>query len=140
VPLAQRSQRWFNTASIVGGGIAGILWYLYSSIRSAQEGKDLLTPLIMVLLPMAIAALRGPIDRLLALVDPIRRRIPRIILIGAGLAAPFVVAMLLYGTYTEYPYLRVSTIVGTLASYAIIRTPVIGQRAASIAAGRGGVR
>lgn len=139
--LAQRSQGWFNTASIVGGGIAGVLWFLYSSIRSSREGLDLVTPLIMVLLPIVITALRGPIDRLLAVLDPIRRQIPRVILIGAGLAAPFVVATLLYGKYTEYPYLRISTILGTLTSYAIIRTPVTGRKAAPTTARRtGGAR
>jgi len=138
--LAQRSQHWFDMASIAGGGIAGALWYIYSSIRSSYEGKDLLTPLIMVLLPVAIVLLRKPIDRLLALLDPIRRRIPRAVLIGAGLAAPFVVAMLLYGKYTEYPYLRISTVVGTLLSYAIIRTPVTARGATPAVRRAGGGR
>lgn len=129
-PLAQRSQRWFDIVSILGGGAAGTLWYLYSSIRSEREGTDIESSLIMALLPVAIVVLRGPLDRILALFDPLRRRIPRIILIGAGLAAPFVVATLLYGEYTEYPYLRISTVVGTLVSYLLIRTPVVGRRVA----------
>lgn len=137
-PLAQRSQHWFNTASIAGGGIAGVLWFLYSSVRSAQEGLDLLTPLIMVLLPIAIAALRAPIDRLLAVLAPVRSKVPRGVLIGAGLMAPFVVAWMLYGTYTEYPYLRVSTVLGTLTSYAIIRTPVTSPKAPPAATRRAG--
>jgi len=140
-PLAQRSQGWFNTASIVGGGIAGVLWFLYSSIRSSREGLDFVTPIIMVALPILITVLRGPIDRLLSVFDPIRTKIPRVILIGAGLAAPFVVATLLYGKQTEYPYLRLSTIWGTLASYVIIRTPVTGRKAAPTRAGQpGGAR
>lgn len=128
-PLAQRSEGWFNTASIVGGAIAGVLWLLYSSIRSSREGLDLITPLIMVALPILITLFRKPIDRVLSLLDPIRRQIPRIILIGAGLAAPFVVATLLYGRQTEYPYLRISTIWGTLASYVVLRTPQTASRA-----------
>ena len=58
-PLAQRSQRWFNVASIVGGGAAGLLWLLYSSIRSVREGLDLITPLIMIALPILWRRLRG---------------------------------------------------------------------------------
>lgn len=136
-PLAQRSQRWFNIASIVGGGVAGTLWLLYSSIRSAREGIDVITPLIMIALPIVFAVLRGPIDRLLSVFDPIRRRIPRILLVGAGLAIPFVVAMLLYGDQTEYPYLRLSTLWGTLASYVVLRTP---RPAQGSTARRGGAR
>jgi hypothetical protein len=61
--------------------------------------------------------------------------VPRFVLVGAGLAAPFAVSYAIYvvGEYcpipylfANYPYLRVSVIFSTLISYVILRTPVAG--------------
>jgi len=127
-PLAQRSQRWWDVTSILGGAAGGGLWMLWSSLRARLEGGvDILSPLLMLLLPVLLVTLRRPIDRLLLPLQAIRKRIPRIILVGAGLAAPLVISFLLYNKAGErnFPFLRWSVILGTLASYLIVRTPQV---------------
>jgi hypothetical protein len=203
VPMAKRSQGWWDALAIGGGTLAGFLWFLYTSVRGMphvtfmglaheswfdflpplmmvggvigaillrrqlrrllspllaplrripfagklggglalvagglvirygtglfqrREGLDLITPLIMIGLPTCLVLFRQPIDRLLWPLDRIRRNVPRLLLIGIGLAVPYLIAVMLYrlGGLVMYPYLRVSVVIGTIVSYAIIRTP-----------------
>ncbi len=125
-PLAQRSEGWWNAAAIFGGIISAILWFLYSSIRGvAYEGLDFLTPMLMVGIPVGQTLFRAPIDRMLMPLQKYRQRVSKLILVGAGLAAPFVVSWILYTVFriTQYRFLRWSVLVGSMASYAIVRTP-----------------
>jgi hypothetical protein len=126
-----RSQLWWDALAIGGGALTGVLWYAYSSVRAVQEGgiKDPHTALLMLLIPIGIVAFRKPVDKLLLPLDAIRRRIPRLVLVGAGLAAPYAVAGHMYGkTYfgvymDQFPYMRAAMVVGILVSYIILRTP-----------------
>jgi len=203
VPLRQRPQPWWDMLAILGGATAGILWFLYSSVRGfphftplqsnyqswsdfippllmgggavflwlfrrqvaailrplfaplarvplvgrfamgggvlgvgwliryksglfqGREGVDLITPLLMLALPVLIVMLREPLDGLLRPLDPFRRKVPRIVLVVLGLGAPFFVAHVIYHWFglSQYPFLRVSVVLGTMVSYAILRTP-----------------
>ena len=125
-PLSQRSEGWWNATAIFGGIVSAALWFLYSSIRGvAYEGLDLLTPILMVAIPVAQNLFRRPIDRLLLPLQKYRERIPKLVLTGAGLAAPFVVSWILYSVFriSQYRFLRWSVLLGSMVSYVIVRTP-----------------
>ncbi len=133
-PLAQRSQRWWDAASIFGGIISAFVWFVYSSIRGRYEGYDLITPAIMIALPISLTIFRKPLDKFLLPLQKHKAKIPKIVLIGAGIAAPLLVSWILYSIFRlrQYPYLRWSLILGTLSSYVVVRTPTLQTQAAQL--------
>ena len=123
-PLAGKSEKWWNLVSMLGGGVGGGLWYWYSSLDKSVK-PDYITAVLMLLVPIALALLRRPIDRWLAPLIHLRRKLPRLVIVGIGIAAPFFVASFLYNgmNISEFPLIRLSVVLGPLASYLIIRTP-----------------
>lgn len=123
-PLAGKSQKWWNLVSILGGGVSGGLWYWYSSLDKGAK-PDLETALIMLAVPFVLVVLRKPLDRILAVLNPIRQKIPRLLIVGIGIAVPYLTATYLYDTMrlSNYPYIRWTVFLGPLLSYLIIRTP-----------------
>ena len=116
------SQRIGDIIAIAGSvALAGGLYY-YSTLDKGAA-PDQSTPVLMVLIPILLIALRKPIDSILRPVQPLRNRIPRLVLVGAGIAIPFLVASALYPKYTQYEYLKRSYVFSTLLSYAVLRTP-----------------
>jgi len=105
--------------------VIGLLIRYKSGLFETREGLDLITPLLMLLLPILFVVFRKPIDTMLLPLDPLRRKIPKIVLIGIGLAVPYLIAHILYSWFNMamYPFLRVSVVLGTMVSYAILRTP-----------------
>jgi hypothetical protein len=126
VPLAKRPQKWWDLLSILGGIAAAVLWFLYGGIRSGREGFDLITPLLMIGIPVMLVWFRKDIDMILLPLQPQRKKISRIILIGLGIAAPFLTAWILYNIFfiSQYPLMQANIILGTMVSYAIVRDPV----------------
>jgi hypothetical protein len=117
--LVASLSRW-DLAALVGGGIGAGLWFGWS----AMDVKDFVTPIYIALLPVAFVALRRPIDRLLLPLDALKRRVPRPLLVGAGLAAPYLVAHLFYANgVNNFPLARKSIVWGTVVSYVILRIP-----------------
>jgi len=139
VPLAKRPQKWWDLLSILGGVAGAFLWFLYGGIRSGREGFDLITPLLMIGIPVALVWFRADIDQVLLPLQPHRKKISRIILIGLGIATPFLTAWILYNIFniSQYPLMQANILVGTLAAYAITRDPQAGPgrsgKAASVA-------
>jgi len=127
VPLAKRPQKWWDLLSILGGVVAAILWFLYGGIRSSREGLDLITPLLMIAIPLILVWFRADIDKILLPFQPHRKKISRILLIGLGIATPFLTAWILYNIFqiSQYPLIQANMVVGTLAAYAITRDPQI---------------
>ena len=125
VPLAKRPQRWWDLLSILGGIAGAILWFIYGSIRSSQEGFDLITPVLMIAIPIILVWFRADIDEMLQPLQPTRKKISRILLIGLGIATPFLTAWILYNIFSisQYPLMQANIIVGTLAAYVITRDP-----------------
>ena len=142
--LLSRPQSFWNRVSIVGGLVAGVGYLYYSSLRAAGEGGiDWQGAALMILMPLLLTLFRGPIDALLRPLNGIKARVPRLVLIGAGLITPYVCAYYLYnnnallqalpqglrsalyGSYglIQYEYMRTTLVVGTLLSYAILRMP-----------------
>jgi hypothetical protein len=129
VPLAKRPQRWWDLLSILGGIAGAILWFLYGGLR---EGFDWVSALLMILIPIVLVWFRPNIDRMLQLLQPTRKKISRILLIGLGIATPFLTAWILYNILhiSQYPLMQANLIVGTLTAYAITRdpAPVLGKQ------------
>jgi hypothetical protein len=132
-PLAGKSQKWWNVLSILGGGIGGALWYGYSSLDRGTTA-DSTTSLIMLAVPIVLIVLRKPIDGVLAKLNPIRNKIPRLLLIGIGVAIPYLTASFLYGSANlrNYPYIRWTVFLGPILSYLIIRTPSLTDQKRSL--------
>jgi hypothetical protein len=124
VPLAKRPQPWWDLLSILGGIVAAVFWLLYSGIR---EGFDFLTPVLMIAIPVILVWFRGNIDNLLLPLQPYRQKISKILLIGIGIAFPFLTSFVLYSLgIREYPLIQWNMIIGTFGAYAITRTPALG--------------
>ncbi len=116
--------------AVVGLG-AGALLMTNNRVFTQREGLDLVTPLLMTGIPFLLVWFRRPVDRLLEPLQVVRQHVPRLVLVGMGLATPFVVAFLLYYVVglSMYPLLRANVVVGVLASYVILRTPQPSGRA-----------
>jgi hypothetical protein len=125
VPLAKRPQRWWDLLSILGGVVAAVLWFIYGGIRSYREGWDILTPLLMIVIPVILVWFRPDIDQMLLPLQPHRKKISRILLIGLGIASPFLTAWILYNIFhiSQYPLMQANLVAGTLVAYAITRDP-----------------
>lgn len=125
-PLAGKSERWWSVLSILGGGVGGGLWYGYSTLDKGAK-PDLVTALIMLAVPVVLVLCRRPLDRLLAGLQPLRRRLPPLLIVGIGLAVPYLTATYLYDSVglSEYPYIRWTVFLGPLLSYLVIRTPQV---------------
>jgi hypothetical protein len=129
---AKRGGRPWQTLSVLGGLVAAAGYYYYSSLRSEQEGGvDWQSAALIALVPILLSILRKPVDQLLQPFQAIRSKVPPLVLVGAGLIAPYVAAYYLYdqnvpgiGRLIQYEYMRVTLVVGTLLSYVILRTPV----------------
>ncbi len=124
VPLAQRPQKWWDLLSILGGVAAAVIWFLYGGLR---EGFDSISAFLMIVMPVALVIFRSNIDSILVPVQPQRKKFPRVLLIGLGLAAPFLTAWILYNIFyiSQYPLMQANIIIGTLVSYVIVRDPVV---------------
>jgi hypothetical protein len=91
-----------------------------------REGLDIITPILMMIIPMGLILFRAETDQALMPLQNLRSQIPRSVLVGIGLALPFLIAFLLYDLVglSMYPLLRANVLLGTLGSYALLRNPV----------------
>jgi hypothetical protein len=122
VPLARRPQKWWDLLSILGGVVAAAIWFLYGGLR---EGFDVFSALLMIVMPVALVLFRPNFDEILIPLQPTRKKIHRALLIGLGLASPFLTAWILYNIFhiSQYPLMQANIVVGTIVSYAIVRDP-----------------
>jgi hypothetical protein len=129
VPLAKRPQKWWDLLSILGGVVGAILWFLYGGVRSGREGFDFITPLLMILIPTVLVWFRADFDEMLMPLQPTRKKIAKILLIGMGIVTPFLTAWILYNIFniSQYPLIQANMVVGTFAAYAITRDPQTGD-------------
>ena len=112
--------------SVLCGIIAAVIWFLYSGLSSYTGAFDLLSPLVMIGLPVVLAWFRDPIDRLLLPIQYYRKKIGRPVLIGLGLIIPFMTAFILSGIGVRYyPLLSLTLIIGTNWGYALMRDPAV---------------
>jgi hypothetical protein len=112
-------------AGLILSTSCGVLWTLYTFIRVGQgEPADCMTPFILGGLPIALWVFRKPIGVYLRPLEPIRRTIPRPVLLGAAFAVPVVLGVLL-STITSYGYgaMRLSAFISILVAYVLSRRP-----------------
>jgi len=126
-PMSQRPQKWFDLLSILGGIAVAVLWFIYGSIRAGTEGFDLITPILLIGIPVVLVLYRSRIDEMLVSIQPFRQKFSRPLLIGLAIAIPFLTAFLLFNVFgfSNYGLLHWNIIIGTLLSYVIIREPVL---------------
>lgn len=122
VPLKKRPQRWWDLLCIMGGIAAAVIWFFYGGLR---EGFDWMSSLLMIAIPVILVWFRPVIDQILLPLQPARKKIPRILLLGLGIAIPFLTAWILYNYFhiTQYSLMQANIVIGTFAAYAITRTP-----------------
>ena len=128
-PWHQRPQKWWDLFSILGGITAAVVWFIYSGVRSSSEGLDLLSPLLMIGIPVFMVTYRAQLDDILIPLQPRRKKFPRLLLIGAGIAVPFLTAFLLYNVFfiRNYPLMHWNMLIGTFTAYALTREPVLAR-------------
>lgn len=128
-PWHKRPQKWWDLFSILGGIASAIIWFLYSSVRSSIEGFDLLSPILMIGIPIFLVMYRAQLDDVLVPLQPHRKKVPKLVLVGAGIAVPFLTAFILYNLVfiRNYPLMHWNMIIGTFAAYAITREPILAK-------------
>lgn len=89
-----------------------------------RAGQDGFTHFYILGFTAAVVFLRKPLDWLLAPLQAIKQRIPRLVLIGVALALPYFLAHLFYiqGT-SQYPLMHQTIVWGTILPYVLIRIP-----------------
>jgi len=140
-PLGAAPSGWgrilWDIITVAGCAAMAGAWYWYSGM--AETAPDKKSCIAMVALPLALILSRPLTDRLLIKLQPFVARIPRMVLLGVGLAVPFLVASQLYGRYTEFEYMFKTIVISTLLSYVIFRTPMVRPRGGVTSAKNGGI-
>lgn len=128
VPWSSRPTGWWDIFSILGGVVLAVIWSLYAGINGMSEGFDLVTPLVLIGLPIGLVLFRREFDDLLMPLQPARQRVPKLLLLGLGLAVPFLTAFILYNLLSvdEYPLVQWNVLIGPLVSYAVMHDPETG--------------
>lgn len=98
LPMAQRSQGWWDVLAVGGGALSGYIWFLYSSIRGMPHFKllgmsgarnawyDFLPSLMLAALPFILFAFRGPLmGKAQVIWTRISASISYAMMLGAGL-------------------------------------------------------
>ena len=117
------NQRVWDIIAVVGGFAMALAWYIYTGLPGG-EGVDKKTCYAMAGLPIGLIILRPLTDRLLMPLQAIKRKIPPMVILGTGLAIPFLVSNVLYARgYTEYPFMLKTLWISALISYVVLRIP-----------------
>ena len=78
----------------------------------------------MLVLPISFIVFRKPLDMFLRSIQPIRSKIPSMVLAGCCVAVPYLVSNYLYaGGLSQFPFMFCSYVVSTLASFVLMRQP-----------------
>ena len=125
------SQRIWDILSVAGSSTMAGAWYWYSSLDPYVK-PDYKTCAAMVLLPILLIVFREKIDGWLQPLQPLREKMPRMVMLGVGAATPLLVSNFLYASGSaNYPYMLKTYLISTLVSYVILRQPPRGAGALS---------
>jgi RNA polymerase subunit RPABC4/transcription elongation factor Spt4 len=125
VPISKRPQKWWDLLSILGGIVSAVLWLLYSG-NPWGEGIDLITAILMAGLPIFTIWFREDLDVALLPLQQYRKDVNRLLLVGIGMAFPFLTSFILFNLdIREYALMQYNLIIGTFGAYVITRNPVI---------------
>ena len=127
---APKQRRGFNQStwdviSVVGNAVLSAGWYLYSGM--AETRPDYWTCGAMLVLPISFIVFRKPLDVFLRSIQPIRSKIPSMVLAGCCVAVPYLISNYLYaGGLSQFPFMFCSYVLSTLASFVLMRQPSSG--------------
>jgi hypothetical protein len=80
----------------------------------------------MIAIPVALVWFRADIDVMLLPLQPHRKKVSRLVLIGCGIALPFLTAFILFTIgIRNYPLMYTNMLIGTFGAYALTRDPVL---------------
>lgn len=139
VPWSKRPQTWWDRFSITLGIIVAVVWFVYASLTPVisllttgyiSEEFDLVSPLLMVTMPLVLIWKRKEIDNLLMPLQPTRNKVSKKMLVGMGIAVPFLTAFIIYHLFgiSQYPLMYWNIVIGTVVSYTLVREPVLADR------------
>jgi hypothetical protein len=121
------SQRIWDILSVAGSSAMAGAWYWYSSLDPYVK-PDYKTCAAMVLLPIILIVFREKIDGWLQPLQPLREKMPRMVMLGVGAATPLLVSNFLYASgSSNYPYMLRTYLISTIVSYVILRQPPRGM-------------
>ena len=117
------SQRIWDIVSVAGSSAMAGAWYWYSSLDPYNK-PDYKTCAAMVLLPILLIVFREKIDGWLQPLQPLRAKMPRMVMLGVGAATPLLISNFLYASGSaNYPYMLKTYLISTIVSYVILRQP-----------------
>jgi hypothetical protein len=125
--LDEPNQQWWDLTAMLGGGVLGMLWMIYSQIR--QSEGSFTTAIMIVLMPVVITKARKQLDEWLRPLQKYRRRLPQWALITAGVLAPFGITTILlqFGVrllgISDQRCIQAAMLIGTSVAYALLREP-----------------
>ena len=116
------SQGKWDVISLVGNALLAAGWYLYSGM--AETKPDYLTCGSMLVLPILLIVLRKPLDGVLQAIQPIRSKIPSMVLAGCCVAVPYLISNYLY-TFgvRQFSFMFGSYVLSTIVSFLLMRQP-----------------
>lgn len=118
------NQMFWDVLCVAGSCVMAYVWYWYSSLDKSLNQPDTKSAVTMVVMPILLIVLRKPLDRLLAPLQKFRQSIPPMVLVGVGIAIPFLVTNYLYSRgVSNYPLMFRTYVISTLLSYVVLRTP-----------------
>jgi hypothetical protein len=126
-PWKKRPRKWWDLFSVLTGVTLAFAWFVYTCLNPWSEGWDLLTPVLMIAIPLFLVCFRKDLDNILMPLQPHREKLPYLLLFGLGICVPFLTAyiMLNWAGIREYSLMHLNVIVGTSLAYAITREPVL---------------
>lgn len=122
------SQGTWDVISVVGNALLSAGWYLYSGM--AETKPDYLTCGAMLVLPISFIIFRKPLDGLLRSIQPIRSKIPAMVLAGCCVAVPYLISNYLFAVgVRQFPFMFYSYVLSTVVSFILMRQPSGGRGA-----------
>jgi hypothetical protein len=126
-PESGWGQHAWDVFTMLGCTALSAAWYWYSGL-TGETRPDIKTCVTMVALPLALIVFRPLVNRILAPIQGVRRKIPRFLLLGIGIAVPFFTANYLYAAgNTQFDYMFKTVVVSTLASHIVLKNVPMSQ-------------
>lgn len=113
--------------AILPGAVIGGIWFLYTLLQlifGGTGGVDILTPVILIGVPLLLYILRKPLDKLLLPLQKFQKSFPYAIRLGIALAVPMLVGCGCSAIFTSgYTAMHFTALMSTLFGYFVLRTP-----------------
>ena len=113
--------------AILPGAVIGGIWFLYTLIQlilGKTGGVDILTPLILTVVPLVLWLLRKPLDKLLIPLQKFHKSFPYALRLGLAMAVPMLLGCGCSAIFSSgYSALHFTALVSTLFGYFLLRKP-----------------